>query len=120
MRLRASASSTAPRPGHLAALAAMGQVPLRYASADGEVATGFPHNPNGAEESAAAVCNEAGNVLAIMPHPERAQDLLAMSRSSGGNWGERREAALEDEHEGAADGPGLALFRGLAAALEER
>ena len=27
--------------------------------------------PNGAMHSAAGVCNEAGNVLAVMPHPER-------------------------------------------------
>lgn len=27
--------------------------------------------PNGASHDAAAICNEAGNVLAVMPHPER-------------------------------------------------
>ena len=32
----------------------------------------FPHNPNGSIEDIAAIVNLKGNVLAIMPHPERA------------------------------------------------
>ena len=39
-----------------------GRIVLRYA---GEA-------PNGAMHDAAGICNEAGNVLALMPHPERA------------------------------------------------
>ncbi|MFD2172239.1 phosphoribosylformylglycinamidine synthase subunit PurQ [Tumebacillus lipolyticus] len=38
------------------------------------------HNPNGSLERIAGVCNEAGNVLGMMPHPERAvHDLLGSS-----------------------------------------
>jgi phosphoribosylformylglycinamidine synthase subunit PurQ / glutaminase len=34
-------------------------------------------NPNGARSSIAGICNKAGNVLGMMPHPERAcEDLL--------------------------------------------
>jgi phosphoribosylformylglycinamidine synthase len=33
-------------------------------------------DPNGSTDRAAAVANEAGNVVGIMPHPERATDLL--------------------------------------------
>ena len=32
----------------------------------------FPHNPNGSAEDIAAITNLKGNVLAMMPHPERA------------------------------------------------
>ncbi|ASS76763.1 phosphoribosylformylglycinamidine synthase I [Tumebacillus algifaecis] len=32
----------------------------------------YEHNPNGSLERIAGVCNEAGNVLGMMPHPERA------------------------------------------------
>ena len=32
----------------------------------------FPYNPNGSMEDIAAIVNLKGNVLAIMPHPERA------------------------------------------------
>lgn len=53
-------------------LAAQQQIPFIYARADGEAATEFPDNPNGSVHAAAAICNAAGNVLALMPHPERA------------------------------------------------
>jgi phosphoribosylformylglycinamidine synthase subunit PurQ / glutaminase len=48
------------------------QIPFIYATPDGQAATEFPDNPNGSIFAAAAVCNPAGNVLALMPHPERA------------------------------------------------
>jgi phosphoribosylformylglycinamidine synthase len=104
---------TSCRPGFVAALVRDGRAPLRYAAPDGSIAREFPDNPNGAEESVAAMCNPAGNVMAMMPHPERAQDLLAMSRAVGGPWAERRERAFE-EGATSAPGPGLALFEGLA------
>jgi len=103
---------TAREPGSIAALVGGGQAPLRYATARGVAARGFPANPNGSEAAVAAVCNAAGNVLALMPHPERAQDAASVSRSIGGEWGGRRESA-------GADGPGLALFAGLATHLRE-
>jgi phosphoribosylformylglycinamidine synthase len=109
---------TSATPGRLAALLDAGQVPLRYADAEGEAATGFPDNPNGAESAAAAVCNRAGNVLAIMPHPERAQDLGGLARTMGGAWAGRRDAALE-HGETDAPGPGLLLFDGLRRHLEQ-
>jgi phosphoribosylformylglycinamidine synthase len=109
---------TARDPGRLDALLAAGQVPLRYALADGGPAVEFPDNPNGAEASAAAVCNAAGNVLAIMPHPERAQDLCALPPSIAGAWAEARlEARMRGERD--APGPGLTLFSGLKRHLEE-
>ena len=99
--------------GRMAALGAHGQIPLRYATRDGATAEGFPDNPNGAEEAAAAVCNARGNVLAIMPHPERAQDLGGLSRGVAGAWGEARDRALA-ARDAQAEGPGMALFHGLA------
>jgi phosphoribosylformylglycinamidine synthase len=33
-------------------------------------------NPNGSTDDIAGVCNEAGNVVGLMPHPERACDAL--------------------------------------------
>jgi phosphoribosylformylglycinamidine synthase I len=48
------------------------QIPFVYATADGEPATAYPDNPNGSVYAAAAICNVAGNVMALMPHPERA------------------------------------------------
>ncbi|MCX5787303.1 MAG: phosphoribosylformylglycinamidine synthase I [Elusimicrobia bacterium] len=43
---------------------------LRYVNEAGEPA-GYPHNPNGSVYNIAAVSNPEGNVLGIMPHPER-------------------------------------------------
>ncbi len=48
------------------------QIVFRYCSSTGETGSEFPLNPNGAMDSAAAICNPQGNVMAIMPHPERA------------------------------------------------
>jgi phosphoribosylformylglycinamidine synthase I len=108
------------RRGAVAKLAKAGQVPLRYATADGAPAQAFPDNPNGAELGAAGVCNARGNVLAMMPHPERVLDLGAIARAVGGEWGRRQRAALAG---GAAvalgDAPGTMLFEGLRAHLED-
>jgi phosphoribosylformylglycinamidine synthase len=37
------------------------------------------HNPNGSLRDIAGVCNEAGNVFGLMPHPEHAVDPLGGS-----------------------------------------
>ena len=52
---------------------AEGLVALRYAARDGGAAGGvWPANPNGSERDIAGLCNAAGNVLGLMPHPENA------------------------------------------------
>jgi phosphoribosylformylglycinamidine synthase len=38
--------------------------------ADGQIALTYARNPNGSDRSIAGVCNAAGNVLGLMPHPE--------------------------------------------------
>jgi phosphoribosylformylglycinamidine synthase len=52
-------------PDLVAELEARGQIVLRYED-----------NPNGAVDGVAAVTNEAGNVMGLMPHPEHAVDPL--------------------------------------------
>ena len=54
----------------LDALDAGGQVVLRYAPGD---------NPNGSLRDIAGICNSAGNVMGLMPHPEHAVDPLTGS-----------------------------------------
>ena len=109
---------TAAKKSRLADLAAAGQAPLRYATAGGELASEFPDNPNGADAAVAGLCNARGNVLALMPHPERATDLGQLSRTIGGEWGSRRDRALT-ARDGSAfgDGPGMVLFHALAQQL---
>ena len=59
-------------PDVLAEVEANGQVVLRYCGPDGTVGDG--HNPNGSANSIAGVANAAGNVVGLMPHPERASE----------------------------------------------
>jgi phosphoribosylformylglycinamidine synthase subunit PurQ / glutaminase len=66
-----------------------GQVLFRYCDGNGDVSESA--NINGSVHNIAGICNAQGNVLGMMPHPERAAD-----------------AAL-----GATDG--IALFKGLLA-----
>ena len=51
-------------------LRASGQIALRYVAPDGEPA-GYPDNPNGSPDAIAGITNPRGNVLGLMPHPER-------------------------------------------------
>jgi phosphoribosylformylglycinamidine synthase subunit PurQ / glutaminase len=104
---------TSRRAGRLGELRRGGQVPLRYATVEGRAAESFPDAPNGSDEAAAAVCNAAGTVLALMPHPERALDLGQIGRAVGGPWAERRERAREAGRSG-EPGPGACLFEALA------
>ncbi len=48
------------------------QLVFRYVKADGSFADGeWWDNPNGAFHDIAGICNPEGNVLGLMPHPER-------------------------------------------------
>ena len=49
------------------------QTVFRYCDADGGISEEFPTNPNGSVYNLAAVSNNYGNVLAMMPHPERTE-----------------------------------------------
>jgi phosphoribosylformylglycinamidine synthase subunit PurQ / glutaminase len=48
------------------------RVVFRYASADGEITQ--EANPNGSLANIAGICSAGGNVLGMMPHPERAAE----------------------------------------------
>ena len=45
-------------------------VALRYVSADGSKAKGFPENPNGSINDIAGICDSTGRIFGLMPHPE--------------------------------------------------
>ncbi len=44
---------------------------LLYCDESGDVTLSYPVNPNGSDFNIAGLCNKSGNVLAMMPHPER-------------------------------------------------
>jgi phosphoribosylformylglycinamidine synthase len=74
-----------------AELAARGQAALRYAHGDATPAAGaYPSNPNGSIGDIAGLCNPAGNVLGLMPHPEDhivAQQHPRWTRGAAGRLG---------------------------------
>lgn len=50
-----------------------GQAIFRYTDEAGNAAPDFPVNPNGSMRNIAGMSNEKGNVVAMMPHPERTE-----------------------------------------------
>jgi phosphoribosylformylglycinamidine synthase len=49
---------------------------LAQLKSEGRVVLRYVDNPNGSVDAIAGVCNEARNVVGLMPHPERASDPL--------------------------------------------
>jgi phosphoribosylformylglycinamidine synthase len=48
------------------------RIVFRYSTKEGDVNAAA--NPNGSLDNIAGICNEGGNVLGMMPHPERASE----------------------------------------------
>lgn len=65
-------------PETLAELEENGQVVFRYCTAEGDITAGA--NPNGSAYNIAGICNREGNVLGMMPHPERCAEAILGSR----------------------------------------
>ena len=74
------------------------QIVFRYVDENGELG-GYPWNPNGSMGNVAGICNPIGNVLGLMPHPER-----AVSRYTHPDW--TRDGKDEE-------GDGMAIFRSV-------
>lgn len=80
--------------GDLRELERNGQIVFRYADSEGRVTP--EANPNGSQMNIAGIINREGNVLGMMPHPERAAEKILGSDD------------------------GLCVFRSLAAYIENR
>jgi len=97
-----------------------GQIVLKYCRGDGGVPRGFPDDPNGSERLAAGISNPAGNVVALMPHPERAGWLRQVPAELGSIWADRRRAAGRGWAALEEDGPCARMFRSIRTYIEER
>lgn len=86
---------------------------LTYCHNDGTQPQGFPDNPNGSLYDLAAIGNPAGNVLAIMPHPERASWLHQVPTELAGDWGEQRREMCLGRYNAFSSGPGMRLLSTL-------
>jgi phosphoribosylformylglycinamidine synthase I len=69
-------------PRTLDVLNDQGRVVFRYSTPDGEITR--ESNANGSVESIAGIVSDRGNVLGMMPHPERAVDPLLGSADGRG------------------------------------
>lgn len=65
-------------PDTLARLEDEGRVVFRYTDANGNATSSA--NPNGSQRNIAGIVNVRGNVLGMMPHPERAMDVALGSQ----------------------------------------
>ncbi len=79
-------------PSDLVSMEKNNQIALRYAS-NGRQANGrYPGNPNGALDDIAGIYNKEGNILGLMPHPERAFHIYTHPRwtrlASKSPWGD--------------------------------
>jgi phosphoribosylformylglycinamidine synthase subunit PurQ / glutaminase len=78
-----------------------GQVVFRYCDAAGSVVDSA--NPNGSQLNIAGIANEAGNVMALMPHPERASEPL-LGEDCGRQLFESLRTSIKDKKVGKKSG----------------
>jgi phosphoribosylformylglycinamidine synthase len=84
------------------------QLVFRYVNSDGSFPEGEPWvNPNGALHDIAGICSREGNVLGLMPHPERAYYSLQMP-----DWTKKK---LQAEH-----GDGWYFFNSIIKYMEKK
>jgi phosphoribosylformylglycinamidine synthase I len=76
-------------------LEAARQVVFRYVAPDGSPATDEQWNPNGSARAIAGVCNERGNVLGMMPHPERCSEEILGNTDGLGLFASLVESGVE-------------------------
>ncbi len=85
-----------------------GQVVFRYCDESGRTIPEFPVNVNGSTENIAGICNPEGNVLGMMPHPERAFFAWQLPPHD------------PRKHQKGAVGPGRKIFKSMKAFIEVR
>ena len=81
---------------------------FQYVTAEGNIEESFPTNINGSSYNLAGLCNAKGNILAIMPHPERAAFLKQIPTWLRSSWKEKKLAAFFDKKD--SEGPWSKLF----------
>lgn len=90
------------------------QIAATYVKPDGSAANGeFPFNPNGSTADIAAITDQSGKVLAIMPHPERG--MFTWQRD---DYCELKDAAQREGRDLPESSDGMALFTNAARYFE--
>ena len=91
-------------PDVIARLEANRQIVFRYTDSDGNITDAA--NPNGSTAAIAGLCNEARNIVGLMPHPERACE-SALGSSDGLVIFESAVLELKTGRLGESKGPAL-------------
>jgi len=89
---------------------------IQYCNENGDVLSDYPVNPNGSFNNLAGVSNPKGNVLAMMPHPERASFLRQVPYYINHNWSQKKRKKLNDNYQ--EKGPWASFFQSLTYFLE--
>jgi len=83
-----------------------GQIVFTYTDSSGKEIKDFPVNPNGSVQNIAGIANKRGNVLAMMPHPERA------------SFGKQLKTCMDSFEDGEAFAPAVKIFESMKKYLE--
>ena len=90
------------------------QIALRYAKGEISSAQALSYNPNGSLEDIAGITNRKGNVLGLMPHPER-----AIFFTQHPHWTAQKETLLRSGQQIPQYAPSLRLFQNAMAYARE-
>ena len=84
---------------------------IQYCDSEGNLLDTETVNPNGSSFNIAGLTNKEGNVMALMPHPERATFLKQIPTWLDNEWGLRKSVMKEEGV--SASGPWTPFFMGL-------
>lgn len=107
------------KEGLLNTLKENGQIAFAYCREDGEEIEEFPINPNGSLANIAGLSNPEGNVLALMPHPERANWLFQVPTDLENRYSKTKVEAIGRIDRMRDPGPGRKIFESMREYIEE-
>jgi len=105
--------------GLLDALKENGQIAFAYCREDGQELDEFPINPNGSLANIAGLSNPSGNVLALMPHPERANWLFQVPTDLENKYSKDKREALGRIDKMRSPGPARRIFESMKEYIKE-
>lgn len=95
-----------------------GQIAFAYCREDGQELDEFPINPNGSLANIAGLSNPSGNVLALMPHPERANWLFQVPTDLENRYSKDKKEAFNQIEKMRSPGPARRIFESMRKYLE--
>ena len=88
-------------------------VMFRYCDKEGSIDKDYPVNPNGSMHNIAALSNKQGNVMAIMPHPERSVFVRQLPNIK------EKMGSVGDIDQMEAEAPARRIFKSMKSYIED-